>query len=57
MTPQQRHLRYLALQELADTLGDRAAELLDSAPEVSSAYVECAVALRVLSGDSWVDVA
>lgn len=57
MTPEQIHLRYLALQELADSLGDRAAELLDIAPEVSQAYVEVACAIRVLSGDSWVRAA
>ena len=57
MTPAQRHLRYLALSELADELGDKAGAALAYSPELADVLVEAAVALRMLAGDSWVRVA
>lgn len=57
MTPAQRHLRYLALSELADDLGDKAWDALSYSPDLAQTLIEAACTLRVLAGDSWVRAA
>lgn len=41
--------RALALSELADMIGDKAATLLDKAPETADALIEAACAVRMLA--------